>query len=694
MQSSFDLAMLTPFERKVAQIESSLNPHAKNKNSSAKGLFQFIDSTADQYGLDRSKFGTDEYTQSELDAFRQLTANNENHLKGVLGRDLTDGEKYLAHQQGAKGAERLLTNPDARAVDVVGEKAVKLNGGDENMTAQQFANQWISKIDGEPQEAQEEYIQIETPDGEIVEFPSDMDEAEILAIMAEQFPPIEEQVESEEEKGAFGRIKDNIIRRNNIANQAYADRRAGKITKGEEILRQAGQGGGIMLDIGGEAFNAALGALGSAAKLIAPKALEEKTAESFDEAAEYLSGSKVGKISKAGVKKVSDAYSDFSERNPRAAKNLEAMANIGMVAAPVKVKPKGKSAKGIVGKAGDKLDKAAVAQTTKQNVKYANDLVLPLQNTKQLTEQVGRTTEKGLFGSKSVQLTVAEQKMANEVAKLPLKPKGTLQTNYNIIQGEVAKEAKSLAKALDDNPVFFPRREFGKRIQDAKDILAESPTLVGDAAITAEKIMKKYDKILKNHPSSASGLLKARKELDAWAKSQKAKVFDGKEGAFDIALREIRNTTNDFIEEKATAVAVKDSLKKQSNLYRAMDNIAPKAAREGKNKIERAINNVKAVIPLKGDFMQTLGAFGLAGVAAKVGSPAIATGAGLYGLGKAGQLVLQPSAKKALSQLLKKTDDAIRVTKDKDLIRQLRLDRAALVEVIEGEVELEEETQE
>lgn len=687
---SFDIASLSPFEKRVAEIESSLNPKAKNKNSSAKGLFQFIDSTGEAYGLDSSKFGTEQYTQDELKAFRQLTADNEATLSNVLGRAPTDGEKYLAHQQGASGATSLLSNPDAKAVDIVGSKAVELNGGDASMTAQEFANRWISKIDGE--QSQEEFIQVEAPDGGIIEFPSDMSDDEISAILSQQFPP-EEQPQGqpvEEDQGLFDRIGEDITRRNDIANQAREDRLAGKISKGEEVLRQAGQGGGIILDVGGEAFNSAIDVLGKVAQTVAPK-FSQKTAEEFDEAAKFLSDSKLGKVSKRAGDFVGNTYNDFADRNPRAAKNLEAMANIGLVAAPVKVKPKGESGKSLLGKSADKLDDAARSQEFKQRANYANDLILPLQNTKQLTDQVGRTNEVGFLKKKVVDLTVQEQKMAQEVARLPIQPKGTLQTNYNIIQKEVSSEAQSLTKALESNPVIFPRKEFMTRIEDAKTALAESPTLVGDAAITAERIMAKYDKILKDHPSTASGLLTARKELDAWAKTQKSKVFDGKEGAFDIALREIRNTTNDFIEEKAVAVDVKDSLRKQSNLFRAMDNIAPKASREGKDKIERAINSIKAVIPLKGDFMQTLGAFGLAGVAAKVGSPAIATGAALYGVGKAGKLALEPSAKRAVSSLIKKTDEAIRTTKDKQVIEQLRLDRAALVEIIEGEIEQEEQ---
>ncbi len=67
----------------------------------------------------------------------------------MLGRPVTGGELYLAHQQGPGGAAKLLSNPNALAVDIVGAKAVKLNGGNEKMTAGEFANIWISKFNGQ-----------------------------------------------------------------------------------------------------------------------------------------------------------------------------------------------------------------------------------------------------------------------------------------------------------------------------------------------------------------------------------------------------------------------------------------------------------------------------------------------------------------------------------------------------------------
>lgn len=128
-------AMLT-----IAWLESRGNPNAKNPNSSAGGLFQFIDSTAHQYGL-----GNKYDPVASSHAAARLASDNMQALERVLGRRPTAGELYLAHQQGAGGAIKLLTNPNARAVDLVGSEAVRLNGGRSDMTAGEFAMLWTKK---------------------------------------------------------------------------------------------------------------------------------------------------------------------------------------------------------------------------------------------------------------------------------------------------------------------------------------------------------------------------------------------------------------------------------------------------------------------------------------------------------------------------------------------------------------------
>jgi len=129
---------------RIAQIESGLNPNAVNRHSGATGVFQFIPSTWRQYGNGAN--ATD--AAANIDAAMRFTRDNQQRFRAQLGREPNAGEIYLMHQQGAGGALKLLSNPDAPAVSIVGRDAVRLNGGHEGMTARDFAAMWMAKANG------------------------------------------------------------------------------------------------------------------------------------------------------------------------------------------------------------------------------------------------------------------------------------------------------------------------------------------------------------------------------------------------------------------------------------------------------------------------------------------------------------------------------------------------------------------
>lgn len=132
---------------RIGQLESGLRSNAQNPNSSAGGLFQFIDSTWNQYAPGQNRMDA----RANTEAAARFTNDNVNILHNALGRDPEPWEVYLAHQQGADGAVRLLSNPNAPASDIVGRDAVRLNipansGVDPNSaTAQDFASFWQAR---------------------------------------------------------------------------------------------------------------------------------------------------------------------------------------------------------------------------------------------------------------------------------------------------------------------------------------------------------------------------------------------------------------------------------------------------------------------------------------------------------------------------------------------------------------------
>ncbi len=136
--------------RKTAELESSLDPNKKNRHSSAGGLFQFTDDTAEDYGL-ANRFDPVASTKA---AGAKAVADNK-ALTPALGRAPTGPELYLAHNQGPAGAKALLANPNANALAALtpaykgdanaARQAIINNGGDPDMTAGQFIQQLQKK---------------------------------------------------------------------------------------------------------------------------------------------------------------------------------------------------------------------------------------------------------------------------------------------------------------------------------------------------------------------------------------------------------------------------------------------------------------------------------------------------------------------------------------------------------------------
>lgn len=259
---------------------------------------------------------------------------------------------------------------------------------------------------------------------------------------------------------------------------------------------------------------------------------------------------------------------------------------------------------------------SAIKETIRPTVTkedFLKDLITPELTNKASVEAIktGKVTEAGLTGSRDItQAIPGFSNMEKAVSEVPkISPKNTLLENANAIHdyiGTVANDLTSQLKAVQTqvgkDRGFFTPNEFKGYMKSVSQTLSDNPTLVGDAEKTANKILTKFNSLVKEKGYTPSGLLEARKSLDSWMATQKgAKVFDPTtENAVSIALRAIRQGGNDFLASKVPDVAVKELLAKQASLYNAIEQIAPKAAKEGANGFQRWIKaNPKLVNLLK-----------------------------------------------------------------------------------------------
>lgn len=137
----------------VRHAESGGDPNAKNANSSAEGLYQFLEPTwnglmASHPELGLTADGRNDPGQQEK-AMRAFTADNARTLKSK-GIGIDPGALYAAHMLGAGGASSVLQgDPNSPVSAYVSPDVIKANPDLGNMTVGQF-RQWASSKGGNP----------------------------------------------------------------------------------------------------------------------------------------------------------------------------------------------------------------------------------------------------------------------------------------------------------------------------------------------------------------------------------------------------------------------------------------------------------------------------------------------------------------------------------------------------------------
>lgn len=134
---------------RLVQIESGGKANAVSPGGGYTGLTQMGEAEFKKYG---PPGGSRDNPQDSLYAANNYAKSNAIILAHNLGKPPTDADLYLAHQQGAGGASQLLRNPNALAVDLVGEKAItgnvtpELREQSKTWTASQFTNYWTNRF--------------------------------------------------------------------------------------------------------------------------------------------------------------------------------------------------------------------------------------------------------------------------------------------------------------------------------------------------------------------------------------------------------------------------------------------------------------------------------------------------------------------------------------------------------------------
>jgi hypothetical protein len=492
---------------------------------------------------------------------------------------------------------------------------------------------------------------------------------------------------TETDSGVFGRIAEDLTARGQTISDAASTPNTGFVNslgKGADIV---GSVAGGLLDVGGELASSGFKLLGKGVSAVTPDFAEDFVIDAVKETSASIVGADIAQAGLEAAGRGVEAYNEWESNHPDAAKIVNGLANVALVAAPVKSRP-APTGPGFVGK---KIDKVT-GKLDQIREDFIGDLTGPVKTRVVRESEALRSVEGGLLGRRTVTKTPKEAEIAKSVSELPgVKDTNSSIANLNVIKDGIESKAKSLESSLAGSEVTIPRIKTRTALDGVIENLKLNPLLVGDAAKSAERVVANARAIIKSNPATPAGLLKSRKELDALIDSQKPKIFNpATDSALSIAVRETRQSINDIIAESVPSASVKESLRSQSNLYGALDNVAAKAAVESDLAVGRTFDRLAGTIGLK-SLVSARTTLATAGITATLAT-GIAAGLPVAGIALAagGGLALtaaarSKAAKKGYRQLLRLTETAIKKTgTPKEVVKQLRGDRALLIEMVKN----------
>tara|TARA_R110000782_G_C14805219_1_gene412240 strand:+ start:970 stop:2739 length:1770 start_codon:yes stop_codon:yes gene_type:complete len=465
-------------------------------------------------------------------------------------------------------------------------------------------------------------------------------------------------------------------------------------------IQSTGQVAGGVWDALGETL--VLGAKG--VSFITPEFIKGPVKQGWQAGVDFITNSPKSMEALKAAEGGLESYGAWKKENPESALTLESVVNIALLLAPM---PKGGKVKGnpefvgpikptpeFVGavkpagveRAGLAMINASGKQVSDRSTQKALELIVPKTGVPEQTREVSRAG----FKYNIVSPTAQEQKIVETVAKLKIPQSASNQRSLNLIDDAIETEAKILEKQVAASKEAIPLTESFKLLDDVAANTKATDAFVSTNQLgqMVDDVVVKAKSLLEANPQTPLGVLRTRKELDAYVRSYKANKSafpnqDNVETALSIALRDVRTALNTKVAQTAPKANVLTRLEKQSNLYRARVPVIEKAKADASNSLGRLWQTTTGVTGVR--MPSTPLAIGVTGAALAGWLPAIIGG---VGVGIAGRGVyrgvVSPELKKFLGQSLIASSKALKQAKNPETIRQLRADRAVIIELLKN----------
>lgn len=345
------------------------------------------------------------------------------------------------------------------------------------------------------------------------------------------------------------------------ASSALGDAAAGKINPVSGILQTVGAGAGAV----GDTLNAGLELIPGVKQ------------------AEGLIGKGALALSKtAPGQAVVHTAQVFSQAHPELSKDIGAIGNIAS-AVPI--------FKGL-GIAKTAATAGIAKAVGRDALSEAIDAVSPSLSSAQMAKKVAKQgVSKSAISGKITSLTgnsdhIIGQAVIDHVPNFnELK---TFSEKLNATRDTVNAMAEKLKQdvAQSGRDIIYPFRELAAKMSAAEEPISLKGTPFEKQIVPIKQAALQ---IAQEEGGTISSLLEARKRFDQLVEKTYPNLWDKENAPMRGAISSIRNTMNNFIEDKLPAGnGFKENLRQQNLLYRAIDNLAPKTVKEiGTNRVSR-----------------------------------------------------------------------------------------------------------
>ena len=376
---------------------------------------------------------------------------------------------------------------------------------------------------------------------------------------------------------------------------------------GSRVLQGAGAGARAIADVGFEGLKAVARQISA----VTPDFIEDPIKKKVANAAKTILGTPVNKYALEQISKGFEVWQEFKQDNPKVAKDTEAyleLLSLIPLGRGAKIAKEGaeegasliaKEGGEFLGKKAAQIEKGLAKQQVEETVDVVKKGVLT-DEARQAALQEGRVIQKR---GKTTYLPTDNDLAIAEATQGIVSPTKNAAQNVASLNDEIARVGKENLDLAKNNPAIFNDKTVRAKLTANKEEYKPLFTSEINAEKTYQATIDKFMEILAKEGNTSEGILLARQKFDNYIERTFGEKYLGGpvRNARQAAIKDVRQGANNFLAENLPeGNPLKANLQRQTNMYRAIDNIAEKASpalKEGeKSLLKRAVSALDKVV--------------------------------------------------------------------------------------------------